>query len=48
VQKAYGVAGPFGHTKRSVFVIDGEGMIRWSYTSPIYLNPGADGILEAL
>ena len=23
-------------------------MIRWSYVSPIGINPGADGILEAL
>jgi hypothetical protein len=23
-------------------------MIRWSYVSPIGVNPGADGILEAL
>jgi hypothetical protein len=29
-------------------VIDGEGIIRWSYVSPIGVNPGADGILEAL
>jgi hypothetical protein len=28
-------------------VIDGEGMIRWSYDSPIGVNPGADGILDA-
>src|SRR6266511_4101738 len=25
-----------------------EGVIRWSYVSPIDLNPGADGILSAL
>jgi alkyl hydroperoxide reductase subunit AhpC len=29
-------------------VIDPQGMIRWSYLSPIEINPGADGILEAL
>jgi len=29
-------------------VIDGDGVIRWSYLSPIGVNPGADGILEAL
>jgi len=23
-------------------------MVRWSYLSPIGVNPGADGILEAL
>jgi hypothetical protein len=29
-------------------VIDGEGRIAWSYVSPIEVNPGADGILNAL
>jgi peroxiredoxin len=37
-----------GISERALFVIDGEGMIRWSYLSPIGVNPGADGILEAL
>jgi peroxiredoxin Q/BCP len=30
---AYGVNGPLGHTKRSVFVLDGEGVVRWSHVS---------------
>ncbi|MDX6539005.1 MAG: hypothetical protein QOI71_615, partial [Gaiellales bacterium] len=30
------------------FVVDGEGTIRWSYLSPIEVNPGVDGILTAL
>jgi len=29
-------------------VIDGEGVVRWSYVSPMGVNPGADGILRAL
>jgi len=33
---------------RALFVLDGEGTIVWSYLSPIGVNPGADGILEAL
>ena len=37
-----------GVSERALFVIDGEGMIRWSYVSPIGVNPGADGILDAL
>ena len=37
-----------GTTERALFVIDREGIIRWSYVSPIGVNPGADGILEAL
>jgi peroxiredoxin len=37
-----------GVCERALFVIDREGMIRWSSVSPIGVNPGADGILEAL
>ena len=33
---------------RALFVVDGGGTIRWSYVSPIGINPGADGILSAL
>jgi peroxiredoxin len=37
-----------GTSERALFVLDGEGVIRWSYCSPIAVNPGADGILSAL
>ena len=37
-----------GFSERALFVIDGAGVIRWSYVSPIDVNPGADGILRAL
>jgi peroxiredoxin len=37
-----------GVSERALFVIDGGGVIRWSYCSPVAINPGADGILEAL
>jgi peroxiredoxin len=37
-----------GTTERALFVIDGKGVIRWSYCSPVAINPGADGIIEAL
>ena len=37
-----------GISERALFVIDAEGVIRWSYLSPIGVNPGADGILAAL
>jgi peroxiredoxin len=37
-----------GFTERALFVIDGDGVIRWSYCSPVGVNPGADGILDAL
>jgi peroxiredoxin len=37
-----------GYSERALFVIDGDGIIRWSYCSPVDVNPGADGILNAL
>jgi peroxiredoxin len=49
VASAYGVYRQAdGITERALFVIDKEGIIRWSYLSPIGVNPGADGILDAL
>jgi peroxiredoxin len=49
IARSYGVyrAGD-GFTERALFVIDAEGVIRWSYVSPVGVNPGADGILAAL
>jgi peroxiredoxin len=37
-----------GTSERALFVIDAEGIVRWSYVSPVGVNPGADGILRAL
>jgi peroxiredoxin len=37
-----------GTSERALFVLDGDGIIRWSYCSPVGVNPGADGILNAL
>ena len=37
-----------GESKRALFVIDEQGIIQWSYLSPDGINPGADGILDAL
>jgi len=49
VSKAYGVYDDeSGESKRALFVIDEEGNIAWSYLSPTAVNPGADGILDAL
>ncbi|MCX2493362.1 redoxin domain-containing protein [Pedobacter sp. PF22-3] len=49
VSKAYGVYDEeVGESKRALFVIDKEGKIAWSYLSPVAVNPGADGILDAL
>ena len=37
-----------GESKRALYVIDEDGIIRWNYLSPADINPGADGILRAL
>jgi len=37
-----------GTSERALFVIDVDGVVRWSYVSPVGINPGADGILHAL
>jgi alkyl hydroperoxide reductase subunit AhpC len=37
-----------GVSERALFVVDGEGVIRWSYVSPMGVDPGAEGILAAL
>jgi peroxiredoxin len=49
VARAYGVYRlPDGTSERALFVLDGDGVVRWSYVSPVGINPGADGILRAL
>jgi peroxiredoxin len=37
-----------GVSERALFVLDGQGLVFWSYVSPVAINPGADGILRAL
>jgi peroxiredoxin len=37
-----------GTSERALFVIDSDGVVHWSYVSPVGINPGADGILRAL
>lgn len=37
-----------GVAERALFLVDETGTIAWSYRSPIAVNPGADGILDAL
>ena len=47
VARQYGVyLDDVGESGRALFVIDKEGVIRWSYGSPVGVNPGADGILR--
>jgi len=49
VARAYGAyREEDGTSERALFVLDGEGIIRCSYCSPIAVNPGADGMLSAL
>ena len=49
VSKLYGAYNEMnGESKRALFVIDEQGVIQWSYLSPDAINPGADGILDAL
>jgi peroxiredoxin len=37
-----------GFSERALVVVDAQGIVRWSYLSPIGVNPGADGIFAAL
>ncbi len=37
-----------GFSERSLYVIGGDGVIFWSHLSPLDVNPGADGVLDAL
>jgi len=47
VSRAYGAYRTAdGTSERALFVLDSDGVIRWSYLSPIDINP--DGILKAL
>jgi len=49
IAREYGVyRAADGTSERALFVIDADGLIRWSYVSPVGVNPGADGILRAL
>ena len=49
VSKKYGAYNEVvGESFRALFVIDEDGIIQWSYLSPDGINPGADGILDAL
>ena len=49
VSRSYGAyRATDGVSERALFVIDKAGTIAWSYCSAIDVNPGADGILDAL
>ena len=49
VARAFGVYdSENGCSERALFVIDADGVVHWRYVSPTGVNPGADGILNAL
>jgi peroxiredoxin (alkyl hydroperoxide reductase subunit C) len=49
VSRAYGAYNDeAGTSRRALFVLDGDGVVSWSFVSPNKVNPGADGILAAL
>lgn len=49
VTKAFGVFNEKSQqSERALFVLNAEGKIHWSYVAPINVNPGAEGIFQAL
>lgn len=49
VARAYGVyAEDWGVARRALFLLDGEGVVRWRRVVPPWINPGAAEILAAL
>ena len=49
VSREYGVyQEEIGRSSRALFVLDGEGIVRWARNYPTNLNPGVEGTLAAL
>jgi peroxiredoxin len=49
VSRAYGVyRNKEGTSQRANFVIDPDGVVAWNEVSPVGINPGAGGVLQAL
>ncbi|MET8280721.1 redoxin domain-containing protein [Micromonospora sp. NPDC005174] len=48
VARRYGAYAPQGEAARALVVLDQAGTVAWSYLSPMDVNPGADGIFDAL
>ena len=49
VARAYGAYREHeGVCDRVLYLLDEQGVVRWAYRSPVGVNPGADGILDAL
>ncbi|WP_433126254.1 redoxin domain-containing protein [Micromonospora sp. CA-240977] len=48
VARRYGAYNARGEADRALVVLDPAGQVTWSYVSPPDVNPGADGIFDAL
>ncbi|MFG2051113.1 redoxin domain-containing protein [Micromonospora sp. NPDC048935] len=48
VSRRYGAYNSQGEADRALVVLDPAGTVTWSYLSPPDVNPGADGIFDAL
>lgn len=48
IAEQYGVMRNDGMAERALFIVDSEGVVRYSYVSELTKNPGADRLLEAL
>ncbi|PYC67192.1 peroxiredoxin [Micromonospora arborensis] len=48
VARRYGAYNAQGEADRALVVLDPTGKVTWSYRSPPDVNPGADGIFDAL
>ncbi|WP_328419110.1 redoxin domain-containing protein [Micromonospora sp. NBC_00389] len=48
VARRYGAYTPQGEAARALVVLDPAGTVAWSHLSPPDVNPGADGIIDAL
>ncbi|MFC3500683.1 redoxin domain-containing protein [Micromonospora krabiensis] len=48
VARAYGAYTTRGEAARALVVLDPDGRVTWSHLSPNDVNPGVDGILDAL
>lgn len=48
VAKQYGVLNQDGMAERGLFIVDSDGVVRFSYLSERGKNPGADLLLDAL
>ncbi|MER5607610.1 hypothetical protein AB0F93_31155 [Micromonospora tulbaghiae] len=48
MSRRYGAYAPNGQSDRALVVVGPDGRVAWSHLSPPEVNPGVDGILDAL